>query len=161
MPEESKAASLDRPLAPEAPAEPKSTPAHKRRRWPLILNVIVAVTLIFVGIPRIIHALNTVSTDDAYVNSHVTFVAPRVFGQVARVLVDDNYRIKTGGFAYKFKGNGAKNEPALVLLALSVSCLVQSPERQRRQLFRQMRLRAPRRFRFQRCRRPNRTRASQ
>jgi hypothetical protein len=40
--------------------------------------------------------LNTVSTDDAYVNGHVTFVAPRVAGQVSRVLVDDNYRVKTG-----------------------------------------------------------------
>ena len=41
-------------------------------------------------------ALNTVSTDDAYVNGHVTFVAPRVMGQVARVLVDDNYRVSKG-----------------------------------------------------------------
>ena len=40
--------------------------------------------------------LNTVSTDDAYVNGHVTFVAPRVVGQVSRVLVDDNYRVKKG-----------------------------------------------------------------
>ena len=40
--------------------------------------------------------LNTVSTDDAYVNGHVTFVAPRVAGQVTRVLVDDNYRVKEG-----------------------------------------------------------------
>ena len=39
---------------------------------------------------------NTVSTDDAYVNGHVTFVAPRVSGQVSRVLVDDNYRVKKG-----------------------------------------------------------------
>jgi hypothetical protein len=28
--------------------------------------------------PRILRGLNTVSTDDAYVNSHVTFVAARV-----------------------------------------------------------------------------------
>ena len=41
-------------------------------------------------------ALNTVSTDDAYVNGHVTFVAPRVAGHVSRVLVDDNYRVKEG-----------------------------------------------------------------
>jgi hypothetical protein len=33
-----------------------------------------------------------VSTDDAYVNSYVTFVASRVSGQVLRVLVDDNDR---------------------------------------------------------------------
>jgi membrane fusion protein (multidrug efflux system) len=47
-------------------------------------------------VPFVETALNTVSTDDAYVNSHVTFVAPRVSGQVARVFVDDNYRVKRG-----------------------------------------------------------------
>src|SRR5260370_31837430 len=56
----------------------------------------MAVAVLFLGIPRILHALNTVSTDDAYVNSYVTFVAPRVTGQVARVLVDDNYRVQQG-----------------------------------------------------------------
>jgi membrane fusion protein (multidrug efflux system) len=40
--------------------------------------------------------LKTVSTDDAYVNGHVTLVAPRVAGQVAQVLVDDNDRVKKG-----------------------------------------------------------------
>jgi membrane fusion protein (multidrug efflux system) len=40
--------------------------------------------------------LNTVSTDDAYVNGHVTFAAPRVAGQVTRVLVDNNMRVKRG-----------------------------------------------------------------
>ena len=43
-----------------------------------------------------IQLFNTISTDDAYVNGHVTFVAPRVPGQVAKVLVDDNYRVKKG-----------------------------------------------------------------
>jgi membrane fusion protein (multidrug efflux system) len=40
--------------------------------------------------------LSTVSTDDAYVNGHFTFVAPRVAGQVVRVFVDDNYRVRKG-----------------------------------------------------------------
>ena len=40
--------------------------------------------------------LNTVSTDDAYVDGDVTFVAPRVAGQVSRVLVKSNYRVKRG-----------------------------------------------------------------
>jgi membrane fusion protein (multidrug efflux system) len=52
-------------------------------------------------IPRVITALNTVSTDDAYVNGHVTFVAPRVKGQVVRVLVDDNYRVRKGDVLLK------------------------------------------------------------
>ena len=47
-------------------------------------------------IPWIQLTLNTVSTDDAYVNGHVTFVAARVGGQVSRVLVDDNNRVQKG-----------------------------------------------------------------
>jgi membrane fusion protein (multidrug efflux system) len=43
-----------------------------------------------------VRTLNTVSTDDAYVNGHVTFVAPRVPGQVKQVRVDDTYRVKKG-----------------------------------------------------------------
>jgi membrane fusion protein (multidrug efflux system) len=46
--------------------------------------------------PSIDVAFNAVSTDDAYVNGHVTFVAPRVSGQVAKVLVDDNHRVSRG-----------------------------------------------------------------
>jgi len=47
-------------------------------------------------VPTVETALNTVSTDDAYVDGHVTFVAPRVAGQVSRVLVDDNMRVRRG-----------------------------------------------------------------
>jgi membrane fusion protein (multidrug efflux system) len=46
--------------------------------------------------PWLDSALNTVSTDDAYVNGHVTFVAPRVPGKVLEVFVDDNNRAKKG-----------------------------------------------------------------
>ncbi|HEX3870230.1 MAG TPA: HlyD family secretion protein, partial [Pirellulales bacterium] len=60
-----------------------------------IAVVIVAIAAWFL-VPLVIVSLNTVSTDDAYVNSHVTFLAPRVAGQVSRVLVDDNYRVKRG-----------------------------------------------------------------
>ena len=52
--------------------------------------------VLFWGVPRLRTALRTVSTDDAYVNGHVTFVAARVPGQVTRVLVDDNNRVRTG-----------------------------------------------------------------
>ncbi len=46
--------------------------------------------------PTVNTMLNTVSTDDAYVNGHVTYVAPRVAGQVSRVLVDDNDQVSKG-----------------------------------------------------------------
>jgi membrane fusion protein (multidrug efflux system) len=59
-------------------------------------GVLVLAAALWLGIPWIRMTLNTVSTDDAYVNGHVTFVAARVRGQVSRVLVDDNYRVHKG-----------------------------------------------------------------
>jgi membrane fusion protein (multidrug efflux system) len=70
--------------------------AGRKRQVRVALIVLGALVIIFVIIPRVFHAFRTVSTDDAYVNSYVTFVAPRVIGQVASVLVDDNNRVKKG-----------------------------------------------------------------
>ncbi|HEY3964217.1 MAG TPA: efflux RND transporter periplasmic adaptor subunit [Planctomycetaceae bacterium] len=67
------------------------------RRWILLGAAVVALAAMgYYLTPWIETMLNTVSTDDAYVNGHVTFVAPRVAGQVSRVLVDDNVRVKRG-----------------------------------------------------------------
>ena len=60
-----------------------------------VLGAAVIAAAVF-GIPWIRFVLSTVSTDDAFVNGHVTFVAPRVHGQVSRVLVDDNNRVHKG-----------------------------------------------------------------
>ena len=60
------------------------------------LGVLVLAAALWFGIPWIRLMLNTASTDDAFVNGHVTFVAARVRGQVSRVLVDDNNRVHTG-----------------------------------------------------------------
>jgi membrane fusion protein, multidrug efflux system len=89
-------ASPAKPGVAEQPLKPTAKPPRKRRRWPIVIGALVAVVLLFLGIPRVIRALNTISTDDAYVNGYVTFVAPRVSGQVTRVLVDDNNRVKKG-----------------------------------------------------------------
>src|SRR5499427_1857806 len=80
-------------------AEPPPSGRQLTRRRKLLIGVIGALVLLVIcvfGIPWIGRALNTVSTDDAYVNGHVTFVAPRVSGQISRVLVDDNYRVQKG-----------------------------------------------------------------
>jgi membrane fusion protein (multidrug efflux system) len=81
--------------SPPLPA-PGSPSKHRRK---LLLGAVVAVALVAVcvfAIPWIRLAFSTVSTDDAYVNGHVTFVAPRVGGQISRVLVDDNNRVRKG-----------------------------------------------------------------
>ncbi|MGB8169720.1 MAG: HlyD family secretion protein [Chthoniobacteraceae bacterium] len=85
------------PIAPAAPPAPANTPvAAPRKSWKIIVILAVLALLVIKGIPWIWHSLHTVSTDDAYVNSYATFVAPRVTGQVARVLVEDNNRVKKG-----------------------------------------------------------------
>src|ERR1700747_795930 len=93
--EEAKPETPSQPAKAEA-VKPPVEPPRKRRRWVMPLLVVLIVLALVLGIPKVLHALNTVSTDDAYVNSYVTFVAPRVSGQVARVLVDDNNRVKKG-----------------------------------------------------------------
>ncbi|WFU73395.1 HlyD family secretion protein [Bradyrhizobium sp. CB2312] len=78
----------------------ESRPTNRRftMRRKLLIGVLGAAVVVaaFYGIPWIRFALSTVSTDDAFVNGHITLVAPRVHGHVARVLVDDNNRVRKG-----------------------------------------------------------------
>jgi membrane fusion protein, multidrug efflux system len=88
--------------AAQEPANAGAVPPEKQkstRRRNMLLGVaglLVAAVALWFGIPWVRMTLITVSTDDAYVNGHVTFVAARVRGQVARVLVDDNNRVRKG-----------------------------------------------------------------
>jgi len=61
-----------------------------------VIAIVVLAVGHYYGVPVVQKLLNTVSTDDAYVNGHVTAVAARVPGQVTNVYVDDNYRVKKG-----------------------------------------------------------------
>jgi Biotin-lipoyl like len=93
------------------------TPANHRPRWKQRLGIGVLAALVLAaiwkfGVPWIELTLNTVSTDDAYVNGHVTFVAARVSGQIARVLVDDNNRVHKGDILAQLD-----NEPYEVAVA--------------------------------------------
>ena len=92
----SKSGSPAKPAVSDQPAKPAVKPTRKRHRWRIVVGMLVAAVVLFIGIPILIHAFNTVSTDDAYVNGYVTLVAPRVSGQVTRVLVDDDNRVKKG-----------------------------------------------------------------
>jgi len=81
-------------------SESERSEGHRSKRRRLLLKagvgiVALAVALYF-AIPAAMRAFNTISTDDAYVNGHVTFVASRVAGQVMRVMVDDNNTVHKG-----------------------------------------------------------------
>src|SRR5262249_33549572 len=85
----------------KAPASPpqRAAPAALRataRRYRWVIGAAVLLLVLIRALPTLVRSWRTVSTDDAYVNGHVTFVAPRVGGQVARVLVDDNNRVHKG-----------------------------------------------------------------
>ena len=88
---------------PDTATDPSPASNNRPQRHRLLKRLLIGAVAAFVlgiaamlGIPWIEETLNTVSTDDAYVNGHVTFVSARVPGQVSRVLVDDNNRVHKG-----------------------------------------------------------------
>jgi len=71
--------------------------ASGNRKHIVIVAAVVSVLACgYFLLPWLRKELSTVSTDDAFINGHATMVAPRVSGQVAKVLVDDNQRVKKG-----------------------------------------------------------------
>jgi membrane fusion protein (multidrug efflux system) len=99
MQEAGPADSAPGPVQRTTPSEPEQPDGHwsKRRRWALKGAGVVALAVaLYFAIPAAIRAFNTISTDDAYVNGHVTFVAARVAGQVTKVMVEDNNMVHEG-----------------------------------------------------------------
>jgi multidrug resistance efflux pump len=110
---ESGAASIESPAGGSADAtvdrdairpstDPDSTPVSNQRITPRRMLLIGAVGAVVVatavfGIPWIRFVLSTVSTDDAFVNGHVTFVAPRgqslmAVRSLSEIWVDANFK---------------------------------------------------------------------
>jgi membrane fusion protein, multidrug efflux system len=86
-----------RGAVPRAEERSLTSERHTWRKWLLLAGAVVGLAMAgYFLVPWIVSWLNTESTDDAYVNGHVTFVAPRVGGQVKKVFVDDNYHVKAG-----------------------------------------------------------------
>jgi membrane fusion protein (multidrug efflux system) len=109
------------PTPPSPPPKSGGTrnPWLSWRRWLLVLGTVAVLAAAGNFLYPIVETmLNTVSTDDAYVNGHVTFVAPRVAGQVAKVFVDDNYRVKKGALLVQLD-----KEPYQVQLAIQEAAM--------------------------------------
>ena len=108
--------------APEADAPIAQAPTGKqpqrRPLWMWIAGGALVLLALYEAILWGITAFRTVSTDDAYVNGHVTFVAPRVPGQVVRVLVDDNNRVRKGNLLVQLD-----KEPYLVRVDIAKAAL--------------------------------------
>ena len=89
-------------VAPSVGARVIATPPRgrlKRLLKRLSLSLMLLGTLAagaYLGYPKLMTALTTVTTDDAYINSHVTYVAPRIPETVVEVKVDNNDFVKKG-----------------------------------------------------------------
>jgi membrane fusion protein, multidrug efflux system len=111
--------------APAPTVTPPAAPAS--RQWPVKwlllggIGLVVLAAALYFGIPWIIEALTTESTDDAYVNGHVTFTASRVSGQVMKVFVDDNNRVHKGDLIVQLD-----KEPYQVIVNLKRAYLTQA-----------------------------------
>jgi membrane fusion protein (multidrug efflux system) len=107
-----------------APPEPSAGAPPARRRLKGLKWAAAAVGLaaaVYFLVPWVDTMLNTESTDDAYVNGHVTLVAPRVPGQVAAVLVDDNDRVKKGDVLVRLDKEPYQVQAALKRSAVRVA----------------------------------------
>jgi len=133
MPDGNSSESVSKSLLEPAPSEP--TPeadapiaqaptgkqSQRRPLWMWIVGGVLVLLALYEAIPWTINAFRTESTDDAYVNGHVTFVAPRVPGQVVRVLVDDDNRVRKGALLVQLDKEPYQVKVEIAQAALSVA----------------------------------------
>jgi membrane fusion protein (multidrug efflux system) len=88
-------AATDKPATAEpASNKPKHKPLNRKRA--LMVGIVVACVLAIGAFFWWLHARHYESTDDAFIDAHVVQIAPRIAGQVARVLVRDNQLVAAG-----------------------------------------------------------------
>src|SRR5271156_1388365 len=111
------ASKADAPIA----QAPTGKQLQRRQLWMWIAGGVLLLLALYEAIPWTITAFRTESTDDAYVNGHVTFVAPRVPGQVVRVLVDDNNQVRKGTVLVQLDKEPYQVKVEIAQAALSVA----------------------------------------
>jgi membrane fusion protein, multidrug efflux system len=98
---------------------PRKPERHFVRR--IVIAVIVAAIIgsgLYWGLPRVRYELETVSTDDAFVESHITYASPRVEGLITEVMVDHDDRVEPGQLLAKLD-----REPFAVAVAQAEASL--------------------------------------
>jgi len=91
------------PAAPSAhtgssgtPAQPSAPPRQGRRATFMIAGIVVLAAIVFVAIFAWWYESHFLTTDDAFIDTRVVAVAPRVAGQIIAVPVTDNERVAAG-----------------------------------------------------------------
>ena len=104
----------------------RPTPEPEPNRWVgriVVLSLLLAAigAGLYFGIPAVRTAMDTTSTDDAFVTGHTTYVSPRVEGLVTEVMVERNDRVKPGDLLVQLD-----REPFVIALEQSEAALVQA-----------------------------------
>jgi membrane fusion protein, multidrug efflux system len=81
---------LDEVTKPDSASKPFTNPKVRRGLFAGALVLLAAAVALF------IYFHNRESTDDAQVDGHITPVASKIYGRVAKVLIDDNQSVKAG-----------------------------------------------------------------
>jgi membrane fusion protein (multidrug efflux system) len=76
-------------------AEARKRPLYRRPAF-LIAAVIVLLIAAVVGIRYWLYARSHESTDDAFIDAHITAVSPKVSGYIAKIHVQSNQQVKKG-----------------------------------------------------------------
>ncbi|HEX3887281.1 MAG TPA: HlyD family secretion protein [Phenylobacterium sp.] len=87
---------------------PKKKPNPLKNPKVLIVGGVVLVVLIVGGFFYWLWARQYVSTDDAFVDTHIVRLAPQVSGQVMRVTVDDNAVVQAGQVLVEIDSSSAR-----------------------------------------------------
>lgn len=93
-----KTADTDRPQPVNGNGKPRQTPSPNRNKW--LGRSMAAVILLAASVALknyyVASILPFESTDDAFIEAHVTAVAPQIAGRVAQLLVKDNQLVHKG-----------------------------------------------------------------
>lgn len=96
----------------------------KNRKW--IIIIIIAVIIIvglITGIPYYLYKISHISTDDAFIEGHITSLSSRVTGHVWKLYVNDNQVVKEGDIILELdpRDYQAKAQQASAALAAAQS----------------------------------------
>ena len=90
-------------------------------------SLIIALTVLILGIAGFVFYNNSkyVSTEDAYVDTTIVTVSPKVNGQLVKVYVDDNQKVKKGDLVAEIEDNDYKAKLAQVRAKYNQAMLMQ------------------------------------
>jgi membrane fusion protein (multidrug efflux system) len=109
----------------KANSDQKAWKTHKKA---IIVALIVGIIGIIWGFKYLIYWMSWQSTDDAFIEAHVSAISPRVSGHVLKVFVDDNQKVKRGTLLIELDPNDflAKLDARKASLAAAKAAVGQS-----------------------------------